>query len=537
MDAIKKRVEEDKKLEEFKLGLDSLIEELNLIEDDDEFNQRMQKMNKHEIDILNQEISKRSLYKSIGTKDENDQSVVCFSCINLREEYYKKLLTTSLIGYTYRMSEEYQVDEVDLDVPLKEEEFKEEMECPDKNDKDFVKYKFSEYFVNAKDQDLTNMNLTEDESKSELDYLYSVNYTYKDSNGNDIDFVKKEYDELLNNLELSNTSDMNDQIDMVYSVNVELAKRTKWAREQLDLYFESKKTYSINKIKYESELVKRIQEQSAKEKKIIQRFLDTYFEYNPDLHVQKVINPDSIKNDPERDQVKPSGKAIKDMTEAELVSTKVPPNDMFCRFRTYYELNYDTLRKVTNDIYNVKPDLEYAIHIYDKFENVEEGNKFIDKYRNQATMEIFNIQTKQWTLLGPFKENRDRIDFYNKNTKIIEGMIEQNESDAKLGSELIKDRVRKKKIKNTKIYGPDDKLFEVYKKSTPSEINSLYGVTVEDLDDGRIKVTSDTEVGEDGTAVDKDGTPLNALEIDVHHINAKTSESKKSRIYTKAKNE
>lgn len=530
MDTIKERVNEDKKLEEFKLGIDNLIEELNLIEDDNEFQEKLAKMNKHEIDILAQEISKRNLYKSIGTKDVDDKSVVCFSFINLREEYYKKLLTTSLIGYTYRMSEEYQVDELDLDVPLREEDFKEVLECPDKNDKEFVKFKFSEYFMNAKQQDLTQMILSDDECKSELEYLYSVNYIYKNADNVDIDFVKQEYDTLMDNLNLQ--GDLNDQIDLVYSVNLELAKRTKWAREQLDLYFESKKTYSINKIKYETELEKNIRMQSNKEKKIIQRFLDTYFEFNPDLHVQKVMDP---QNDPERKMFSPSMKPIKNMTETELVHTKVPPNDMFCRFKTYYELNYDTLRQATNDIYNVKPDLEYAIHVYDKFDSVEEGNKFIDKYRNQATMEIFNIQTKQWTLLGPFKENRDRIDFYNKNTKIIEGMIEQNESDAKLGSELIKDRVRKKKVKNTKIYGPDNKLFEIYKKSTPSEINSLYGVTVEDLPDGTIKVTSEKEVGEDGTEVDKDGTPLNALEIDIHHINAKTSESKMSRIYTKAK--
>ena len=193
------------------------------------------------------------------------------------------------------------------------------------------------------------------------------------------------------------------------------------------------------------------------------------------------------------------------------------------------------MREVTNDLYKVKPDLEFAINIYDKFDNKDKGNDFINKYRNQATSEIFNVSTNKWTLLGPFKENRDKIDFYNKHTKIIESMIEQQEADAKLGADLMKDRVKKKKVKNEKIFGPNDPQFDVYKKNNPSSMESLYGIKVDELDDGNIKVTQEVEMGEDGTELDADGTPLNALEIDVHRIDAKTSKMSTSRIYSKVK--
>ena len=46
--------------------------------------------------------------------NEGDKKYTCMSYTNLREQYLEKLLTTSLVGYLYRMNDEYEVEELSL---------------------------------------------------------------------------------------------------------------------------------------------------------------------------------------------------------------------------------------------------------------------------------------------------------------------------------------------------------------------------------------------------------------------------------------
>ena len=63
-------------------------------------------------------------FKSIGTASR--EKYVVASVNNLKEEYYKKLLTTSMVGFLYQMCSEYTVQEDDLSQKINEEDFMEE---------------------------------------------------------------------------------------------------------------------------------------------------------------------------------------------------------------------------------------------------------------------------------------------------------------------------------------------------------------------------------------------------------------------------
>ena len=221
------------------------------------------------------------------------------------------------------------------------------------------------------------------------------------------------------------------------------------------------------------------------------------------------------------------------------VYENIPANDTHCRFNTYYDLNYEKMREATQNIYNVKPDLEHAMIVYDVVDTQTEVNSFIEKYGATAKYDVLSFPLNKWTLMGPFKENRERVDYYNKHNSIIKSMLEQQEKDAALGEELIKNRVKSKKIKSEKVFGKDSESFNEYKKLSPSELQGKYNAKIEEIDENNVKVVRevhvDAETGEK-LELDEDGVPMNALEIPITNINAKTGETSQTRIFSRSEN-
>ena len=118
-------------------------------------------------------------------------------------------------------------------------------------------------------------------------------------------------------------------------------------------------------------------------------------------------------------------------------------------------------------------------------------------------------------------------------------MIEQQEKDAELGTDIMKKRIKTKKLTSERVFGPDSPEFAQYKKYNQSELESKYGLKMIDMDDGSIKVTKTVTVDAATNKVlktDDEGTPDNALDVDIININAKTGSANKTRIFTKADN-
>jgi hypothetical protein len=397
------------------------------------------------------------------------EKYTCISFTNLKEKYMQKLLTTALIGFLYQMSSEYTIEDEELTTVLNKDDFMDEVENPDKNNKEHISNLEYQYF-------------------EELKKEYLENRETKEENVIDISLTEEE------------------ETDLRIKVN-----------KKIEAEFSNKKVFNNEKyIKKKEELVN---EQSAEEKVVINRFLNKLFKYDPNTHTTSVFNKDN--EDPER-QVDPNN----EFTQV------IPPNDTYGRFNYYYDVNYEKLRQAVMYLYNDKPDTEVAINIYDTFDTIEECNDYIEKNQDNVICNLLNLTNYKWNLLGSFKQNRERISFYNSNTKILENIMKQQEDDAKMGKVLLDARVRKKKVKNIKEYGKDHPSFLKYKQANPNEITSS-GQHIE-IEENKVIVTEEIEIAETGAKLDEDGTPSDCIEIGVTSINLKDNSIKTGKIYSKA---
>ncbi len=416
-----------------------------------------------------------------GATIYGDEKYTCISFTNLKEKYMQRLLTTGLVGFLYQMNKEYEIDDDELNeeykMQLDKDLFNEDIPHPDSKNTDFLKKLEETLYIECK-------------------------YTYLREKYNELTIDKPENEEdFFKSYKLSE----DEELLIHNNVNNEIKERLKPTK-----YF--------NNEKYLSKKYELIQKQSEQEKQVIAKFLNKYFKYDPSLHTsENVIN----NNDSER--IKPDNTTF---------TTNVPPNDTYGRFQYYFDVNYEEIRKAVMYLYNEKPDIEVAINIYDTFPTIDECNEYINKNKDKVITNIMTLTNYKWNLLGPFKQNRERITFYNENTQILENILKQQEEDAKMGKKLLDERIKKKKIKNIKEYGKTDPAVAKYLKENPTDI-STNAHKVEVLED-KVIVTEEIEVSENGAKVDADGTPEDAIEIGITSINLKDNKVSTTKIYSKA---
>ncbi|GFR88153.1 protein B602L [Elysia marginata] len=160
----------------------------------------------------------------------------------------------------------------------------------------------------------------------------------------------------------------------------------------------------------------------------------------------------------------------------------IPPQDTFHRWRYYMEVNYEELRTATETLYHEKPDLDWALILYEYFEgSTSEVDSafadFRDKHQDEVISDIKGIDFGGWTLLGDLKENRAKMSFYNKHTDVLKRIIDRHAEDKKLGQDLMRNRVRQLKAKNIREAGPDAPGLADYQ--TQNAVNGLGGIGAE----------------------------------------------------------
>ena len=142
-----------------------------------------------------------------------------------------------------------------------------------------------------------------------------------------------------------------------------------------------------------------------------------------------------------------------------------PPKDVFFHFNRYYENNFEAIMSAVAVLYNEKADLEYAIQFYDHFDTEEKAKDFQRKNESKVISDIYTVENGIWCILGPYRTNKAKINFYNKDTDAIRRLLEQMETDNRLGSELLKKRIRREKAKQVGTIGPDAVGLETYKNA------------------------------------------------------------------------
>lgn len=492
IDNLKEQIETKKSLEYFKENIDDII---NDIENDPE-----------SIDNLTEEqlTELRKYINPYGrTIDSDDKSYTCVSYTNMTKEYLTKLLMTTMVGFTYRMCDEYEILDDELNVEINDEDFMDEVPNPDLDDELLV-------------------NNTRNNIYDRLKYEYIKNNDLIPTHEVDGEIVK-----------MDNIVEIFKNVNLSEDVELDLQKNT---NEEFTNTFKPKKV--LNKVRKMEFIENAIQEQSKYEQKIIKNFLNKIFEYNPDLHTKSIYHENT--KDPERNPIKPVSKEEKDQTKTmsmeQLLHTKIPSNDTFLRFNYYYDVNFENMQKVVRDLYCVKPDIDIMINVYDKFNKLEDAEHFVKKHKNEVITDILTLTNNSWNIIGPYQQNRERINFYNDNTAILESIFKQQEEDARLGAELMKDRVKKKKMRNVKYMGKDDPKFKEYLKHNPSEVSSMGAVKVnEDDEEEKYQIVEEYEIADTGAKIDEDGIPEDSVKIDVMSVNARTGKVRSSEIYTKAK--
>lgn len=253
---------------------------------------------------------------------------------------------------------------------------------------------------------------------------------------------------------------------------------------------------------------------------IVSRFLGKFFEFNPNLHLRgawsgdKKIDLEAIRNKECKnvDEVTVTSddrllikqmtneltriggdlyKRIEDVDEKGIVSKKMmqlyelksrldkledkamsevvpkaePPIDVFHVFNRYVDAHYDQLRKLTDDLFAERSDIEFAVKIHGVYDNEEEAKKWRQKHADSVGDYVSSVTTDGIFLLGPFKENREKMEFYNKNTEILKRMMDQQEADLKLGADLMEKKVKRGKAKNLRETGADAQGLGAYMKT------------------------------------------------------------------------
>jgi len=156
----------------------------------------------------------------------------------------------------------------------------------------------------------------------------------------------------------------------------------------------------------------------------------------------------------------------------------VPPQDTFHRWAYYTEVNYDELRTITEALYPERPDLDWAIALWDVFEGTEaevdvEFDKHCKRYQDEVPSAIKSLEFGSWSLLADFKENRKKIQFYNKNTEVLKRILDRHAEDKRIGADLMRNRVRQAKAKNIATDGPDAPGLNKYKTTVANDGQSL----------------------------------------------------------------
>lgn len=286
---------------------------------------------------------------------------------------------------------------------------------------------------------------------------------------------------------------------------------------------------------------------------IVKEFLEDIFQYDPDIHVRTAYNPNitepdvRLVNTPatqiglwglKREMKQEKNKIYKnklrkviqeyetrknadekyrmtDKTDPETEMERdcyrmIPSHDIFFKIHRYYENNYENIRRIVNNLYCISPLLETATFVYGVHNTKEEALEFVRTNSDSFKTDVLTIRTGAWFLHGPFKENREGVNIFNKKTRILEKILDRIEEDSKLGTDLMNKRVKVAKVKNIIQEGCDHKDLDTY-KSTLGMKSSL----------GEIKLQEEL-------------TPNDAIEVPVFKISKGGLGFEKEKFFSKA---
>ena len=443
------------------------------------------------------------------TLEAEENAVMCFSYTDLREKYLQKLLVTGFIGFLNRACDEWEVpddvpvvpvydwlqDKTLLKNPLK----KTPEEIEQLSEEALKDYKLKEPLLDAYQK---KMDESAEHMKKRIVVKEFLEYLFQ-----------YDPDKHVRSAYIPQPADPERRI--LQTPAAKLAIKKTCQKDQM-LLNEVEATLKMQEELQEPPkrtLAKRDPTRPARAKqaravvphcrKIAARFSDE----------DKSITKEDGQSEPKEEPLEADPQLERNTTEM------IPPADVFHRFNHYFETHYEELRDIVKDLYCEKADLERAIIPYQWFDSKntkapmtpqEAADKFIDKHKDEAIAAIYPADVNKWNLFGPFKEVRERVNFYNKHTQVLEEMLKQIERDGRLGRDLLMKKMSKKKKENVEADGPDSEAFTQWKKQNAA-LKTMGAETLED-----------------------DELPDDAIEVPIFRISKGGQQMDKGKFYTKA---
>ena len=472
--------------------------------------------------IYNTDISEEDLlkigkklnpYSYIKPRDDSagdDMSIAAISHTNLTEDYIRRFLMVSMVGFIHRMGDEYQIEPdsrvwKDPKVKINDKSIYEPLtiEKIKGNTRQINKYVAEYDIISERREKLKNLILTKELADEEVP--------------KGLTDVMTSYDKSLMNLKFICTTHFTNMGEDATRRTEELVKEIK----QYDDVYESIVELGYKPPPPPEDTV--ISEDFCKNQ--IKQFIKSYFEYNPDEHVRKPLEksnltPDQQKHYDSIDKYRPTMELLKakvniddstekatleeilndretynacmyllnkkphllqklsqtpdtyktaliPLTKERHLAHKLPPDDTFHRWDYYTEVNMEEIRNTVSVLYDEKPVFDLALQIYDTFKGTEEEvneqkKKWISKYNEELSSEVSMVPMGNWVLLANYKKNREEIDFYNRQTEVLRRIMQRHEDDKKLGKDLMQKRVKKAKTRNIKEVGKDAEIMKKY---------------------------------------------------------------------------
>lgn len=521
-------------------------------------------------------------YSYIRPRDDSVDDHITIAAIshtNLEEEYLRRFLMTSMVGFIYRMYDEYEIDRSDRSfvndnkttekladkevyTPMTLEKISGNVRTVQKYVKEFeiiteqlekMKNKKISLELEEKELDEGDKKILESLEKSVLSLSFICTY-YFTQFGED---AVRRTEELVNKI-----------------------------KEHKDVY------ESIIELGYNPPLPPNTVEVPEKFcKNQIKEFIDSYFEYNPDKHVRSSLDktkltPDEKKQFDKFDKYRPTMELLKTkvglsdkdkdleeifsdretynscmyllknkphllkklsedsesyvtrlspVTQENRLADHIPPADTFFRWNYYNEVNMEEIRNVVSAVYDEKPNFDYAIQIYETFdgtrEEVEEKKKkWISKYNEELPSDVNMVPLGNWVLLANYKKNRDEINFYNRQTEVLRRIMDKHSEDKQLGRDLMQKRVKKAKTKNVKEQGKDAEIMRKYaaQYQNLTQLGAKRALSMEEQRE--IENVSNNIKG----LKEVMDVPDNAIQVNVFEHDTKEGTFKQSAIYTES---
>jgi hypothetical protein len=177
----------------------------------------------------------------------------------------------------------------------------------------------------------------------------------------------------------------------------------------------------------------------------------------------------------------------RDQALHDVVRDLIPPADMFYRFNVYFEKHYEQLQEAVRDLYHEKPDFDASIMPYkivrdtvnDKGEKVtaeENVKNFRHEHERDINFSINDVNFGNWSIIAPYKENRDRVNYFGQNMAVFEEMFKMKAAEKVLAKDMMDKSVARKRRTHQSVHGKNDPEFEKNYGSIGSQSLKQMGV-------------------------------------------------------------